>query len=341
VQYIKKYRSTITILLALAGIALMVFYAVCDTSCRYLKGDIWGIDLKWIGSTYMLALIACAACKQSAFVRMLLAAGLGVEAYLFHFQWQNDVYCPFCLAFALMVIAAFIVNYEAPSAWRESRRRMWLYFLGEVDVPMIKLEKIPLLIVSLLGYLIMVLTFSGFVTPAYADERPIIPFLGKGAQEVFFFSDYFCPPCQALDADIEPIIKDFLSRGNVKITFVDVPFSPETPLYARYYLYAIHAGADAHEVLRIRKALFHAAKRQDVRSKEHLENYLREQKIRWKQFDENPVFLEINTIMKQNRIDSTPTCIIKYSSSDMKKYTGTKEILGGLQTLKMHLSTRK
>ncbi len=37
----KKHRNMITFLLALAGIALMVFYEVCDTSCSYLQGDIW------------------------------------------------------------------------------------------------------------------------------------------------------------------------------------------------------------------------------------------------------------------------------------------------------------
>jgi hypothetical protein len=75
----------ITILLSLAGIALMVFYAVCDTSCSYLKGDIWGIDLKWVGSAYMLSIIGFAAFKKLPFVRVLLAASLGVEVHLFSF----------------------------------------------------------------------------------------------------------------------------------------------------------------------------------------------------------------------------------------------------------------
>ena len=54
---IKKYRSIITIALSLIAIVLMIYYDYCDTACRYLKGNIWGIDLKWVGIAYMLAII--------------------------------------------------------------------------------------------------------------------------------------------------------------------------------------------------------------------------------------------------------------------------------------------
>lgn len=44
-KVVVKYKRTITILLALAGIALMFYYDYCSTACSYLRGDIWGIDL--------------------------------------------------------------------------------------------------------------------------------------------------------------------------------------------------------------------------------------------------------------------------------------------------------
>jgi thiol:disulfide interchange protein DsbA len=334
INHFRKYKNTITIILALAGIALMVFYEVCDTSCSYLKGDIFGIDLKWIGIAYMLIIIVFAAVRQTPFVLVLLAAGLGVEVHLFTFQLQNDVYCPFCLAFAIMVIAAFIINYEAPAAWHEDRRKMWLYFLGEVDLPMLKLQKIPLLVVALLGYLGILFTFSGSVTPAYGQEGPRIPSLGNGSYEVLLFSDYFCPPCRILDASLEPTVNELLANGNVRITFIDVPFSKATPLYAKYYLYALHAGPDAREVLRIRGHLFYAAQEKNIQSKDLLVNYLNEQKIVLKEYDEKPVFQTLNMIMKQNRIDATPTCVIRYSPSEAKKYIGIDEIREGLALLK-------
>jgi len=336
---IKKYRNAIAIILALAGIGLMVFYAACDTACRYLKGDIWGIDLKWIGSAYMIALIGFAAFKQSPFVRALLAAGLGVEVHLYAFQVQNDVYCPFCLAFSVMVIAAFIINYEVPSAWRENRRRMWLYFLGEVDVPMFKIKKLPLLIVSVLGYVVILFTFSGSVTPAYGqDTTRSVPALGTGAYEVILFTDYFCPPCKRIDTRAEPVMKELLASGQVKITFVDVPFSRATPIYARHYLYAVNAGAGDEEIFRIRKTMFKAAQEHRIETKEALVNYLKEERIVWKEYDEKPVFQILNHLIKENKVDQTPTCVIRYSPTDIKKYVGEEEIGDGLALLKTLIS---
>lgn len=168
--YIKKYRNIITIALSLIGIGLMAYYDYCDTACSYLKGDILGIDLKWVGIFYMSAVIVFAVFNQSSFVRALLAVGLGVEIHLYAFQIQNDVYCPFCLTFSVMLILSFLINYEIPASWREKRSRMWLYFLGEVSFPMFKLNKLPLLLFSLLGYLTILFTFSGSVTPAYGQD---------------------------------------------------------------------------------------------------------------------------------------------------------------------------
>ena len=100
----KKYRHILTIVLAIIGIGIMAYYDYCDTTCSYLKGDIFGIDLKWVGMAYMAVIIVFAAFKQTPFVRALLAAGLGVEVHLYAFQVQNDVYCPFCLAFSVVQI---------------------------------------------------------------------------------------------------------------------------------------------------------------------------------------------------------------------------------------------
>ncbi|MCK7512254.1 MAG: hypothetical protein MZV70_54890 [Desulfobacterales bacterium] len=60
-----QHRLVITILLALIGIGLMAFYAVCDTACSYLRGDIFGIDLKYIGVGYMAVIIILALLKQA------------------------------------------------------------------------------------------------------------------------------------------------------------------------------------------------------------------------------------------------------------------------------------
>jgi len=336
---IKKYRNTITVILALAGILIMFYYDYCDTACSSLKGDIWGIDLKWVGIVYMAVVITLAAFRQTPFVRALLAAGLGVEIHLYAFQVQNDVYCPFCLAFSVMLIASFIVNYEVPSTWYENRRWMWLYFLGEVNFPMFKLNKLPLLVFSLLGYLTVFFTFSGFVTPAYGqDSTNSIPSLGKGKYEIVMFADYFCPPCRRIDTKAEPLFKELLATGKVKITFVDVPFHKETPIYAKYYLYAANAKSDANNILHARKILFDAAQDKHIQTEDALVIYLNEQKILWKTMDEKSIFSIMSSMIKENKIDSTPTCVIKYSRTNIKKYVGDDKIWDGLKQIKSFLN---
>lgn len=337
-----KYRSVFTIILALAGIGLMLYYDYCDTACSYLKGDVLGIDLKWVGCAYMAAVIVFAAFKQSSFVRALLAAGLGVEMFLYSFQIKNNVYCPFCLAFSVMLILSFIINYEVPSAWRESRKRMWLYFLGDVSFPMFKINKMPLLIFSLLGYLTILFTFSGSVTPAYGQEAVTgIPSLGKGAYEVVMFTDYFCPPCRRIDNKSEVLCNELLATGKVRITFVDVPFSRATPVYAKYYLYAANANAETNNILHVRKTLFDAAQDKRIQTEDALVAYLKAQKISWRPLDEKSIFPMLSAVIKENKVDATPTCVIRYSAADVNRFVGDDKIWDGLTKLKAHIGTEK
>jgi thiol:disulfide interchange protein DsbA len=339
---IRKYRNLMTIALSLISIGIMAYYDYCDSACSYLKGDIWGLDLKWVGITYMAAIIVFAAFKQTPFVRALLAAGLGVEVYLYAFQVQNNVYCPFCLAFSAMLILSFIINYEVPSAWIDDRRRMWLYFLGEVDFPMFRIHKLPLLLFSLLGYLTILFTFSGSVTPAYGqDAISAIPSIGKGKYEIVIFADYFCPPCRRIDTKAEPLLKELLATNKVKIAFVDVPLHSGTSIYAKYYLYAINANPGANNVLHIRKKLFDAAQDRHIHTEDALVVYLNEQKISWKIFDEKSMLTMLSDIIKKNNIQATPTCVIRYSDTDVRKFIGDDEIWNGLTTLKTHISVGK
>lgn len=339
---IRKYRHILTIVLALAGIGIMAYYDYCDTACSYLKGDILGIDLKWVGMVFMAAVIVFAAFRQTAFVRILLAAGLGVEVHLYAFQVQNDIYCPFCLAFSVMLVLSFILYYEVPSSWREKRSRMWLYFLGEVNVPMLKLKRFPLLLVSVLGYLTILLTFSGSVTPAYGqDSVRGIPSLGNGPYEVIIFTDYFCPPCRRIDTKAEGLFKELVATDKIKLTFVDVPFNPVTPIYAKYYLYAVNKSPGISNVLRVRNILFEAAQSRHIQDEKTLLAFLKEKKISWSPMNERSIFPLLSAAIKEQKIDATPTCVIKYSPKDVKKYVGDDEIWDGLTKLKLYLTIGK
>ncbi len=341
-DFIKKYRNLITIVLSLTGIGFMAYYDYCGTTCSYLKGDIFGMDLKWIGIAYMSTIIFFAALNQSHFVRAMLAGGLGVEVHLYSFQVQNDVYCSFCLAFSVMLILSFIINYEVPSAWHKNRGRMWLYFLGEVDFSMFRIYKLPLLLVSLLGYLFILLTFYGSVTPAYGEENANnVPSLGNGKYEIIVFADYFCPPCKVIDAKAEPLLKELLVTDKVKITFADVPFHKESPFYAKYYLYSANANPGAENIFHVRRLLFEAAQVKNIEKEKALRDYLTEQKVSLKPFNEKLLFPALTTMIKKHDVRATPSCVVKYSGKDVRKFVGGQDIWNGLMALKEHLSKEK
>ncbi len=181
--------------------------------------------------------------------------------------------------------------------------------------------------------------FSLFAPVAFA--QPAIPSLGSGAYDVILFADYFCPPCKRIDAKAEALFKELLATGNVKITFVDVPFNRLTPMYLKYYLYAANANGETNNILRVRKTLFEAAQEKRIDTEGALVAYLKNQKIALKPMDEKSVHPLLQAASKDSKIDQTPTCVIRYSMVGEKKYVGDIEIWDGLMQLKTMLKTGK
>ncbi len=319
----------------------MLYYKACETDCTYLQGDVLGIDLSYIGIAYMLMIIILATAKRMPYVRALLASGIGVEVYLIAFQFREDVFCPYCLAFASTIIIAFILNYERPPMQSRGRLSRVVYALGAVELPPTIKSPLPLLSFVILGYLFVILTFSGSARPAYGMEKSIVPSYGSGKYELIIFTDYFCPPCQAMETEIDPAVKDFLSAGGVRVTFVDLPIHKETRLYAQYYLYAAKAAKNYENVLRARRVLFSLARNHAAQSEDELRKALKAERVPIVVYDLSPVYPALNKIINTYDAKSTPTCVIKYSSNDIRKYKGAFEIMNGLAMLRATLAATK
>jgi len=113
-----KMQKLTNIIVPVIGIGLMIFYEVCDTTCSALRGTFLGVDLKIVGILFMVVLLAMIPLRKSRFYAssehlqtMMLAGAMGGEMLLVRFQIVNDTYCPFCLAFALCVLALFVINF--------------------------------------------------------------------------------------------------------------------------------------------------------------------------------------------------------------------------------------
>lgn len=329
-DWLKRNRNTLTILLAASGIAIMLLYTYCDTACSYLKGDILGIDLKVIGIVYMLLIIGLTVGGEMGGTRMLLASGLGVEAHLFHFQHKEDVYCPFCLAFAVTLISSFLLNHEKPATADRSLKDRLIGILGEAEIPFYRKARVPLLLMAVLGYLLITITFSGSVTPAYGAEKSPIPSFGEGPCQVIVFTDYFCPPCQGLEQSLEPMLEKIHAKGGAEIIFVDMPIYKETPLFARYYLYAANAKGAFKEVLDARRALFTIARGKTVKDEESLAKALQEKGVPYKPYDPKPVFNAWNDMIRRHKVQGTPSCVINDCRAGISRHTGVDDIMQAL-----------
>jgi hypothetical protein len=293
-----------TEILAGVGVGIILFYAVCGDSCRYLQGSVFGIDLKYLGLAFMAFLFILNILKKDTLNILFLSIGVGSEIFLIGYQAANAVYCPFCLAFGGVLIVMFILNFDK--------------------------TKIPLIFLStLLGLVFFLFLFKGSLTPSYAGDNLMTSF-GSGPVEVRLYSDYFCGPCRAAEPEIESLLTNLMDNNAIRITFIDTPIHKETILYAKYILYILNGSRrDFSSILTARSALYEAAG-QNIRADTALEAFLSKKGITFKPFDTVPVFKAFGNHIKEDGINSTPTCVIS-GLNKKESFVGGPNIIKGLK----------
>jgi hypothetical protein len=182
----------------------------------------------------------------------------------------------------------------------------------------------------IMGCLFMTVALAGWSSPAWGADTSAVPSYGKGPKELIVFSDYFCPPCMTIEADLEPAINKLLAKGDVKVTFVDFPGHPPTAMYAKYFLYATQGAPGYKNAMRARTVLFTLSKQNLAKTEAEIEKAYIENGVAFKIFNPKPTYSEWNLIIKKHKIATTPTCVLKYSETDVRKYEGTTEIRNGL-----------
>ena len=306
-KFLSRKRRFLTILLALTGIAITVAYAFCLGACSYLKGDILGIDLKYLGIFYMAVIFVLAWFRKPLLCLLLLSFGAGGEIFLIGYQVRSGVYCPYCLAFGATILLALAVNFE--------RNRKALAVLAAAAA----------------GLLFFFLFFSGSATPAYAAE-PVMSAFGRGAIEVRLYTDYFCGPCAAEEGEVISHITELVGKNLIRVVFIDVPLHPEIVFYAGYFLAALNAKHDFRQAVAARGALFEAAGKK-ITTKEALEVFLKAKGLNIRPFNMAPVFKIFDNYMKEDKINATPTCVI-VGPQGKQTLIGQDEIAKGLRGLR-------
>ncbi|MDO9514720.1 MAG: thioredoxin domain-containing protein [Syntrophales bacterium] len=332
----------------------MIFYSFCTGSCDSLAGNLLGIDLKYVGICFMAVLIMMVIMNFSAIARIMLATALGGDLYLVGYQISIDTYCYYCLAFALMVLAAFLVNHkpgDAPRGWKkllhfagsvkfettklqEEKIMKWekvLHPADEVKAKMgrVGLKRMPLAIFVLLGFALFFGGFSGSDTLVFAEE--IYPSFGRGEVEVRLYSNYFCGPCSRLEPRIEPLLGTLVKANRIRLLFINMPFNQKSSEYDRYYLYAIREGTSFEAALRFRKTLFKVAS-SGIGTEKDLQMYLQRLGMEPKHVDVSPEVLTAVQYIRDDGITSTPVAVI-VNDGDKHTYKGIDSIIEALKEI--------
>lgn len=304
VKKLLRNRRFLTGVMAGIGIGIVLFYTLCDDSCRYLQGAIWGLDLKYLGLFFMSALILLIVLKKDTLCLALISLGIGGEAFLIGYQIKNSTYCPYCLAFSGVLILMFAVNFQ------------------KKQIPLITL-------MAILGLLFLLFAFKGSLTPAFAEENFITSF-GSGHVNVRLYTDYFCDPCRAAEPEIEALLTNLLEKNAIRLTLVDTPVHKGTPLYARYFLYIMNENKRFFaQAMLARGALFEAAAL-NILTPKAMEAFLAKRNLKFKPLDVTPIFKALENYIKEDSIHSTPSCVI-YGSKGKEVSVGKIDIIKGLK----------
>ncbi|MEW6003175.1 MAG: thioredoxin domain-containing protein [Nitrospirota bacterium] len=191
-------------------------------------------------------------------------------------------------------------------------------------------KKIFTTILVILSFILFLILFKGTATPVYSEDI-LLPSFGNGQIKVRLYTDYFCGPCRTLEPKLEPVITKLVKKGVINITFIDTPIHPQTSLYAKKFLYILNEKKDFAYALRARAVLFEAAKNK-ITEKEKLEAYLKKKGIRFKPFNVNLTFRVLSSFFKEDRINSTPTCVI-YKKGKKDTFKG-RDIIKALEQLR-------
>ncbi len=337
IRFIQSKRCIITITLALIAIGIEYFYITCETACFYLKGNIFGIELEYIGIAYMVAIIGLSTAgykrawvhetmrdrdsstlKPTPFphqpiysfthyaLLVLLSSGIGIEVYLVGFQIWYNIYCYYCLAFGGILMLQFFVNCD----WKKKR-----LILSSMVIALILFS----------------LVFRGSATPVYAEEMSLHTF-GSGKVLVRIYTDYFCSPCKNMEPSLEPVITDLVKKNIITLTFIDTPFYKFSSLYASYFLYGLNEKKSLEHALLVRNALIEASN-QKICEPDKLEAFLNTKGIKIKSFDTKPTFDLFGKFLRDDQIKATPSCVIE-KEGKKEVFVGGKDIIQALQLLK-------
>jgi thiol:disulfide interchange protein DsbA len=283
-----------------------MLYYFCGSSCLYLAGTVFGVDLKIWGVIYLCVFALLAVFRQDALGYVLLSVGLGGELFLVGYQVVHRTYCPYCLILALIIAMLFLINLDK--------------------------RKVAMAVLSVVLGFVFLLAFFQSIPLRIDTGGQTLPSFGRGEVKVRLYTDYFCGPCREIEPAAEAVLYDLVRKDRINLTFIDIPIHQHTPVYTAHYLALAHREKGLDRVLQIRKALFRAAENR-IEQGEKLREYLGGQGYDMINVEVKKNAAEATRYIQEDEIGGTPTLVIVRGKKKIK-YFGKLEVIKGLQTLK-------
>jgi hypothetical protein len=179
---------------------------------------------------------------------------------------------------------------------------------------------------------VLFIACTSITADAINSDTTKLPTFGKGKVIVRLYTDYFCGPCSRMEPKVEQTLLDLIKKNSITLTFVDTPVHTGTPVYAKYFLYILNVRNNVDYAFKSRAALFEAAASK-IEGQEKLEEFLNIKKINFRQSDPSATLAAISSLIAEDVIKSTPTCVIIRDGKKMP-YIGEADITTALQALK-------
>ena len=164
------------------------------------------------------------------------------------------------------------------------------------------------------------------------EQKTPFPQYGTGPIQVLIYTDYFCPPCRTMEPQVEPILKDLLKRNAITLILVDTPFYRHSALFAKYFLYALKAKNDSDHAFHIRNILIVATADKQMTTEKSIGKLFKSKDIHYTVFETRSILDRYNDMIKEDKIQATPTCII-VRDGKKEQFIGGPDIIATLKRL--------
>lgn len=246
-RYLTRAILLAGFLLSLASLLDVCTTSACSEAHKYV---LFGIPFTLFGIVFFpvaWASFELGSTRRifSTFFVMMMSAASGAEvAFLWIQKYLIKDWCSLCVGIAAAVYFLALLAYYTEA------RKIILNSKDRRGINMIFLKNVSLIaLVVIAGFL---LAFNG-AQKSEAQDKGLNIFLGKenSAQELYIFTDWFCPACRKAEPEIEKAVSAAGKRA--KVIFIDVPIHPETFNYIPYNLSFLQK--EKGRYMELRKAL--------------------------------------------------------------------------------------